>query len=238
MCRAYNDWHIEEWCGAAPDRFIPLAIPPIWDPEALAAEVRRVAAKGCHAITFPENPVPLGLPSLHSDHWDPFWKACNDEGTIVNMHIGSSSKLAITALDAPVDVMITLQPMNIVQAAADLIFSPVFKKFPDVTVALSEGGIGWVPYFLERLDHTYKTHKAWTLRRLRRQAAEPGVHGARDPVLHRGRLRRTPRARDRHEPHLHRDRLPAQRRDLAERAGTGDAGLRSAPISPITRSTR
>jgi predicted TIM-barrel fold metal-dependent hydrolase len=67
-----------------------------------------------------------------------------------------------TALDAPMDVMITLQPMNIVQAAADLIYSPVIRKFPDVTFALSEGGIGWVPYFLERLDHTYTVHKAWT----------------------------------------------------------------------------
>jgi predicted TIM-barrel fold metal-dependent hydrolase len=162
LCRAYNDWHIEEWCGAAPDRMIPLAIPPIWDPVALADEVRRVEKLGCHAITFPENPVPLGLPSLHSDHWDPFWRACNDEGTIVNMHIGSSSKLVVTAQDAPVDVMITLSPMNIVQAAADLIFSPVFKKFPDVTVALSEGGIGWIPYFLERVDHSYTAHKAWT----------------------------------------------------------------------------
>jgi predicted TIM-barrel fold metal-dependent hydrolase len=78
------------------------------------------------------------------------------------MHIGSSSKLVTTAADAPIDVMIVLQPMNIVQAAADLIHSPVFKKFPDVTVALSEGGIGWVPYFLERLDHSYRVHKAWT----------------------------------------------------------------------------
>ncbi|HUI48530.1 MAG TPA: amidohydrolase family protein [Acidimicrobiia bacterium] len=162
LCRAYNDWHIEEWCGAAPERFIPLAIPPIWSPDAIADEVRRVAQKGCHAITFPENPVPLGLPSLHSGSWDPFWKACSDVGTIVCMHIGSSSKLVITAMDAPVDVMITLQPMNIVQAASDFIFSPVIKKFPDVTVALSEGGIGWIPYFLERLDHTYLTHKAWT----------------------------------------------------------------------------
>ena len=38
----------------------------------------------------------------------------------------------------------------------------MFKKFPDVTVALSEGGIGWIPYFLERIDHSYKVHKAWT----------------------------------------------------------------------------
>jgi predicted TIM-barrel fold metal-dependent hydrolase len=162
LCRAYNDWHILEWCGSAPDRFIPLAVPPIWDANAVADEIRRVDAMGCHAITFPENPVPLGLPSLHSAHWDPVWKACNDLGTIVNMHIGSSSKLVMTAEDAPIDVMMTLSPMNIVQAATDLIFSPVFKKFPDITVALSEGGIGWIPYFLERLDHTYTTHKAWT----------------------------------------------------------------------------
>ena len=162
LTQAYNDWHIEEWCGAAPDRFIPLAIPPIWDAQAIAGEVRRVAKKGCHALTFPENPVPLGYPSLHSDYWNPVWEACSDEGTIVNMHIGSSSKLAITAPDAPVDVMITLQPMNIVQAAADLIFSPIIRDYPDVTIALSEGGIGWIPYFLERLDHTYVTHKAWT----------------------------------------------------------------------------
>ena len=161
LAQAYNDWHIDEWCGYAPERFIPLAIPLIWDPEACAAEVRRVAKKGCHAITFPENPEPLHLPSLHSDHWDPFWQACSDEGTIVCMHIGSSSKLVMTSVDAPIDVLITLQPMNIVQCAADLIHSPVFKKFPYVTVALSEGGIGWIPYGLERLDHSYRTHKAW-----------------------------------------------------------------------------
>jgi predicted TIM-barrel fold metal-dependent hydrolase len=106
--------------------------------------------------------VPLGLPSLHDDHWDPVWRACADEHTIVCMHIGSSSKLVVTATDAPIDVMIALQPMNIVQAAADLTFSPVFRKFPDVKVALSEGGIGWIPYFLERLDHSYRVHKAWT----------------------------------------------------------------------------
>jgi predicted TIM-barrel fold metal-dependent hydrolase len=162
LTRAYNDWHIDAWCAAAPERFIPLAIPAIWSAEQTAAEIRRVAAKGCHALTFPENPVPLGLPSLHSEFWFPVWEACSDTGTVVCMHIGSSSKLSTTAPDAPIDVMITLQPMNIVQCAADLIFSPLWKQYPDVSVALSEGGIGWVPYFLERLDATYDLHHAWT----------------------------------------------------------------------------
>jgi len=162
LCRAYNDWHIEEWCGAAPDRFIPLAIPPIWDPQEIANEIHRVAKKGCHAITFPENPEPLGLPSLHSDKWDPVWKACSDTGTIVCMHIGSSGRLVMTAPDAPIDVMITLQPMNICAAAADLLWSRVIKEFPDIRIALSEGGTGWIPYFLDRLDRTYDMHHLWT----------------------------------------------------------------------------
>jgi predicted TIM-barrel fold metal-dependent hydrolase len=162
MLRAYNDWHIESWCGAYPERFIPLCIPPLWDPELMAAEVRRVAAKGCHAITFSENPSKLGWPSFHDAHWDPFWSACADEGTVVCLHIGSSSTLAITAPDAPFDVLIALQPVNIIQCAADLLFSPVLRKYPSLRIALSEGGIGWIPYFLERVDYVYQHHKAWT----------------------------------------------------------------------------
>jgi predicted TIM-barrel fold metal-dependent hydrolase len=162
ILQAYNDWHVDEWCGTYPGRFIPLMIPPIWDPELMAAEVRRLAAKGCHAVSFSENPEKLKLPSFHDAHWDPFWQACVDEGTIVCLHIGSSSTLVVTSVEAPIDVLITLQPMNIVQAAADLVWSPVLRKFPDLRVALSEGGIGWIPYFLERLDWIYTRHHAWT----------------------------------------------------------------------------
>ena len=128
----------------------------------MAAEIRRVAKKGCHAVTFSENPEKLGYPSFHSEHWDPFWKACSDEGTVVCLHIGSSSQLVITSPEAPINVMITLQPMNIVQAASDLLWSRVLQQFPDLRIAMSEGGIGWIPYFLERADYVYKHHKAWT----------------------------------------------------------------------------
>jgi predicted TIM-barrel fold metal-dependent hydrolase len=162
MVRAYNDWHIDEWCGSHPGRFIPCAIPAVWDPDVMAAEIRRVAQKGCHALTFSENPSKLGWPSVHSDHWDPVWRACSEESVVVCMHIGSSSQLTITSPDAPMDVLITLQPMNIVQAAADLVWSPMLRKFPDLKVALSEGGIGWIPYFLERIDYNYDRHHAWT----------------------------------------------------------------------------
>jgi len=81
---------------------------------------------------------------------------------VLSVHLGSSGRLAVTAPHAPVDVMITLQPMNICQAAADILWTRVIKEFPALRIALSEGGTGWIPYFIDRLDRTYEMHRAWT----------------------------------------------------------------------------
>jgi len=162
MLQAYNDWHIDEWAGSYPDRFIPLSMPAIWDPKAMAEEVRRVAKKGCRAVSFTENPDKLGLPSIHSEHWEPFWKACSDEGMVILIHIGSGGGMIFTTMDAPVEVMISTTPISIVNLAADLVFSTMLRKYPNLKFALSEGGIGWVPYYLERADYVYQHHHAWT----------------------------------------------------------------------------
>jgi predicted TIM-barrel fold metal-dependent hydrolase len=162
VVRAYNDWNIEGWAGAYPDRFIPMAIPVIWDPLLAADEVRRVASKGCHSLSFTENPATLGLPSFHSEHWDPLWQALVETDSILNIHLGSSGQVTVTAPDAPIDVMMSLQPMNICMAAADLLWSRVFRNYPTLKVALSEGGTGWIPYFLDRLDRVYERHHVWT----------------------------------------------------------------------------
>ena len=162
VLRAYNDWHVDAWCGAHPGRFIPMGLPVMWDPELAAAEVRRLAEKGVHSVTFTENPATLGYPSFHTEHWDPLWQAVVDTDTVLSIHLGSSGKLAVTAPDAPMDVMITLQPMNICAAAADLLWSRVIKEYPSIKIALSEGGTGWIPYFLDRLDRTYDMHHQWT----------------------------------------------------------------------------
>ena len=162
LVRAYNDWHLDEWCGAHPGRFIPMALPVIWDAEKCAEEVRRVADKGCHSLSFTENPAALGYPSFHDSYWDPLWTAVCDTNTVLSIHLGSSGQLSFPAPDSPPDVMITLQPMNIQSAAADLLWSRVLKEFPAIRIALSEGSTGWVPYFLERVDRTYDMHHLWT----------------------------------------------------------------------------
>ncbi|KPM52440.1 amidohydrolase [Frankia sp. CcI49] len=163
LVRAYNDWHVEDWCAAYPGRFIPMTIPVIWDAQLCAAEVRRNAARGVHSLTFSENPAVMGMPSFHDEFWNPLWEALCDTNTVLSIHIGSSGRIAVPAVDSPPDVMITLQPMNIVSAAADLLWSRVLKDFPGLRIALSEGGTGWIPYFLERADRTFETHATWTM---------------------------------------------------------------------------
>ncbi|MDT3442233.1 amidohydrolase family protein [Pseudofrankia sp. BMG5.37] len=162
VVRAYNDWHLDYWVGSYPDRFIPLTIPPVWDPHLMAEEIHRTAAKGSHAVSFSMNPYGLGLPSLHTDHWDPFWAACQDTETVVTMHIGSGKIDVVTSPDAPINVEITCSAIKLYPTAADLVWSPIFQKFKNLKIALAEGGIGWIPYFLERADYVYKRHHAWT----------------------------------------------------------------------------
>jgi predicted TIM-barrel fold metal-dependent hydrolase len=113
-------------------------------------------------VSFSENPEKLGLPSLQRPHWDPFWSACADEGTIVCLHFGSGRGMVFPTLDAPMDAVITLMPIAMADCAADLLWSPVLRKFKQIKFALSEAGIGWIPFFLERIDYVYRQHRAWT----------------------------------------------------------------------------
>jgi predicted TIM-barrel fold metal-dependent hydrolase len=162
LLQAYNDWHIDEWCGAYPGRHIPIALVPYWDIEATVAEIKRVAAKGCHAITFSDNPALKGQPSIHNAHWEPLWKACAENQVVINIHIGSGAAAPHASMESPIDAWITTMPISIVNSAADWIHLKALQRYPDLKIALSEGGIGWIPYLLERIDFTHVHHKAWT----------------------------------------------------------------------------
>lgn len=159
--KAYNDWIIDDWSGGeAHGRLIPLAILPLWDPQLAADEIRRCADKGCYAITFPENPVPLGFPSIHGGHWDPVFTACEETGTVVCMHIGSSSSMPSTGPDAPFIISSTLTFQNAQGSVLDYIFSGTLERFKSLKLAYSEGQVGWLPYVLERADKLWEERSA------------------------------------------------------------------------------
>ena len=161
--QAYNDWMVEEWCGTSGGRLLPLVLVPLWDPAAAAAEVRRNADRGVHAVCFSEIPSNLGLPSIHDrdGHWLPFFDACNETGTTINMHIGSGSKMPSTSADAPPAVGSTLTFANCCFSMVDWLMSGLFTQFSDLKIAYSEGQIGWIPYILERADTVWRENRGW-----------------------------------------------------------------------------
>ena len=151
--QAYNNWMIDEWCAdAGHGRLIPLTLIPLWDPDLAAAEVRRCAGKGSFAVAFSENPVRLKLPSIFTEHWDPFFAACEETDTVVNLHIGSSSTFPMTSPDAPRAVSLALTYQGASHALCDWLTSGVLERFTTLKVALSEGQIGWMPFIIEKLD--------------------------------------------------------------------------------------
>lgn len=161
--QAYNDFMVDEWCGDSGGRLIPLIIIPLWDPHLAAAEVHRNAARGVRAVCFSEIPAYLGLPSVHDagNHWDPFFAACAETGTVVNLHIGSSSTMPATSADAPAAVQTTLTFNNAMASMCDFVFSGVLERYPTLKLAYSEGQIGWIPYLLERMDTVWLEHRGW-----------------------------------------------------------------------------
>jgi predicted TIM-barrel fold metal-dependent hydrolase len=160
--QAYNDWHIHDWCGRHPGRFIPIVILPLWDINLTLAEVRRTADLGVHAISFPDNPAQVGLPSLHDAQWEPLWSLCEERSIVINCHIGTGSQAEHASDLSPISSWITSMPISIANSAADWLFASIWQRHPKLKLALSEGGIGWIPYFLERADATVRQHSAWT----------------------------------------------------------------------------
>ena len=161
--KAYNDWMFEEWCAGTGGRLIPLPIIQLWDAKLAAAEVRRNAARGGHAVCFSEIPPFLGLPSVHDKdrYWDPFFEACAETDTVVCMHIGSSSKMPSTSSDAPAAVGSTMTYMNAAMSLTDFLMSGVLERMPRLKIAYSEGQIGWIPYVLERADKVWEENRGW-----------------------------------------------------------------------------
>jgi len=170
--QAWNDYYIDEWCASAPERFIPACIVPFWDIDLATKEIFRAAAKGARTVSFPDSPVPLGLPSFHNAAWEPFWNACEETGTVLSLHFGSSGYVPgfsfsgmkaipgeMTMPDAPFAVAITIFASNLMWSAVDLLFSGVLQRHPQLKFSLAEGGIGWIPYILERADFVWERHR-------------------------------------------------------------------------------
>jgi predicted TIM-barrel fold metal-dependent hydrolase len=162
--QAYNDFVCDEWCGAAPGRYIPLIKVPLWDGRLAADEVYRCAEKGARSVAFCEDLHSLGLPTIHDPDrpWDPFFTAVSETNMPLSMHIGSSSTVPRRPPNAPLCVDFSWVYLNACYSLIEWLHSGVFERFPLLKAVWSEAQIGWMPYAIEHCDRSWHTHGVWT----------------------------------------------------------------------------
>jgi uncharacterized protein len=160
--RAYNDF-LRDWSSADHRRLITIMSTPFWDVDAAVAEVERSVDAGHRGILFTGEPQRFGLPYLGDHHWDPLWSVVQEAGLPVHFHIGSGdvstgySPERIAAhgtAGAYAYTSVDLFMKNGVQVA-ELLVSGVLPRFPDLKFVSVESGIGWIPFVLEAVDHSY-----------------------------------------------------------------------------------
>jgi predicted TIM-barrel fold metal-dependent hydrolase len=151
--RAWNDWLFDDWFSPYKERIVPLGITYLADPEKGAEEIRRNAARGFTAVTFPEQPHMLGYPSVYDPKWDPIMRACAETETVLNLHIGASGFPKMPPGAPMLELGATLFGPMAVSACAEWLWSPWPVKYPDLKIAMSEGGIGWVAMLIDRVDN-------------------------------------------------------------------------------------
>jgi predicted TIM-barrel fold metal-dependent hydrolase len=155
VTRAWNDWMHDEWWSPHPDRVVPMGITWLADPELGAEEIRRNAARGFRSVTLPERPHKIGLPSIFDPWWEPILRACAETATVVSLHVGSSGmgELPDGCWDVAVPLSATLFGQLSLTACTEWLWSGWPVRLPDLRIAMSEGGIGWVAMLLDRLDN-------------------------------------------------------------------------------------
>jgi predicted TIM-barrel fold metal-dependent hydrolase len=151
--RAWNDWLFEAWHGPYPERIVPLGITYLRDPELGAAEIRRNAARGFTAVTMPEQPHRQGLPPVFDRSWEPVVRACAETGTVLNLHVGSSGFPAMPPGAPLLELGATLFQAMAFESCAEWLWSGWPARYPELKIAMSEGGIAWVAGLLDRVDN-------------------------------------------------------------------------------------
>lgn len=101
------------------------------------------------------------MPSIHSGAWDPLFAACVENDTVIACHLGSSSRPSLAAPDAPAGVAMSTSSAATVYTLIDLVWATFWERFPTLKFSLTEGDIGWIPYFLWRSEHVNDRHHGW-----------------------------------------------------------------------------
>jgi predicted TIM-barrel fold metal-dependent hydrolase len=157
-CRIYNDW-LAEYCAEGPGRLIGVGAIPMQDPPAAAREAERcVRELGFRAVFV--RPNPCGDLFAHDAVYDQLWETVQGLGVPVGLHpagfpdtFGAAQTYGplwrgITPLGKVINFMI-----DVVNTFTMMIAAGVLDRYPALKLIVLESGVGWLPWWLDKMDH-------------------------------------------------------------------------------------
>ena len=161
---AYNDWILDDFQSADPKRLCALAIAPTeLGIDHAVAEMKRVVRKGARAMYIPGNPA---VPYNHPDHYEPLWQAAEELDITLCMHRNHGGKPQPSDWDrldgdkVSIGGIVT-RYFSAVGPFSYMIFSGVFERYPRLRIVNAEVDCGWVPFWVQTMDHHWDIQKSW-----------------------------------------------------------------------------
>ncbi len=167
-CRAYNDW-ISDFCREDPTRLFGMGIVPLQDVELAVAEAKRLAGLGLRGLVV--RPERFNGLALYDPRCDPLWAVAQADDIAVGVHGSFGTRMPGFAVGRYDDNLfmehMVAHPFGQMAAVMDVIAGGVLDRFPGLRVGFFESGLGWIPYWLDRLDEHFEHmghHTPWLKR--------------------------------------------------------------------------
>ena len=213
VVRAYNGYLADEYCATAPDRLLGVGVVPTTTIDDAIAELVYCHEHGLHAVVLSAFPNGGTLPSSEDDR---FWATASDLNIALTIHHGllpqtesyprdrsgarDTSERALRKLPDFALLASRVSMLGGVGAlpAMYLALSGLFDRFPTLQIFFAETQIGWLPFFLEQADETFRRQHGWVEQELGwqpvkhlpsdylRQHCHWGFQQDRFGVMHRG----------------------------------------------------
>lgn len=152
-CRAYNNW-MADFCKPYPKRLYGVAPMPVQDIPTAVREMRRVVKELNFKAVF-LRPNPFNARRLCDPAYEPFWREAQELDIAVSVHSSFGTKMPTLGGDRyrdPFFFHMVCHPFEQQAACMDMICGGVLEKFPKLRVSFLESGVGWIGYWLDRMD--------------------------------------------------------------------------------------
>ena len=151
---AYNNW-LEDRYTSKDERLYGVGLLAVQDPQAAAVEIARCATE---RVRFPAVLMPTQTytgKTFGDEFFYPIFEAAEKHGMPIALHGAPSRGLGFDHFTEFAKVHALEHPFPLMIQLTDIIFSGVFDRFPNLRIAFLEGGCGWVPFMMDRLDYEY-----------------------------------------------------------------------------------